>query len=262
MRISDFVTQLSSGMARTNRFTVMITLPNTMSGQSQFNQLLLFCDQVQLPGVAVNTVPNRTFGEIRETPTEFNYEPINLSFYVDSTMYIKRYFDDWLKSIQQGQSRVFNYYRDYICPEMQILVQDTLDKNRLQVSLYECYPKSVSAIQMDYAGKDVMKLSVQMIYKYWEEVTIEAGGVADQTGNNLLNGNQTRSLSMMAGDVNQLAQIPQEYFSNFNSFQSNLAQNLKSNPNNVISLAENQIKTPINSAIDNSSLDITDILLT
>ena len=234
MKISDFVSQMSSGMARTNRFSVMLTLPDSLSGEglTPLRDLLLFCDQVQLPGITVNTVPNRTFGEVRETPTEFNYEPLQLSFYVDANMHIKAYFDGWAKSLQYGQERTFRYYDEYTSPQMQVMVQDTLDQTRFQVTLYEVYPKSIGAVQMDYASKDIMKLSVTFQYKYWEYTTVPV--------------DTTRSLGQVVPDLYNVKQIPQQYMSNFNDFQSNLAGNVKSNVNSQLGNLNAQLNQGIN----------------
>ena len=169
MNISDFVSQIGGGLARTNRFDVVITTPSSVDieGLIPGQELAMLCEQVQLPGLTINTTPIRTYGEVRETPYEFNYEPINMSFYVDNKMGVKILFDKWIKSIQDPTSRTFTYYQDYICPQLDIYVQDTLDNDRYMVRLFEAYPKSVGAVQMDYASKDIMKVTVQMMFKYW-----------------------------------------------------------------------------------------------
>jgi hypothetical protein len=46
-------------------------------------------------------------------------------------------------------------------------VYDADEKQRYIVTLYECYPKSIGAVQLDYSSKEVMKLQVSMNYKYW-----------------------------------------------------------------------------------------------
>jgi hypothetical protein len=189
MKISDFVTSLSGGIARTNRYSVVMDIPSVDgSGLTPLSDLLIFCDQVQLPGLNIQTAPNRTYGEVRETPYEFAYEPINFTFYADAGMHLNAYFSAWIKSIQYNGRRSFRYYDQYICPQMQILVQDTEDDTRYQVTLYECYPKSIGAIQLDYASKDVMKIPVTMIYKYWEYSVIDkpARGAGGQIGGRLL----------------------------------------------------------------------------
>jgi len=252
MKISDFVSSMSSGMARTNRFSVVMDIPSSaraVNGITPFKTLLLFCDQASLPGLQVNATPIRIFGEVRETPTEFNYEPVTLSFYVDQKMHVKSWFDNWITSIQNGNERTFKYYDEYVCKQMQILVQDTLDQSRYQVTLYEVWPKNVGSIQLDYAGKDIMKLSVTLQYKYWNYVAIDAP-VGNE--NTLLSGLQPaqqigadgqpiqqadavgRGLNQMAAiqpDIYKIQQIPQEYFSDINSFQANAQQNLMSSIN-------------------------------
>ncbi len=100
-----------------------------------------------------------------------NYEPITLSFFVDANMNVKKLFDAWINSIQLQDTRKFNYYDSYTCP-MKIYVQDTAEQNRYIVELFEVYPKTVNAIQLDYASRDVMKLQVTMMYKYWRSYQV------------------------------------------------------------------------------------------
>ena len=191
MKISDIVGQISNGLAKSNRFTVNLTPPSIvsyyMSGQgagstdyiantSNLNftsagyrglqKLLLLCDSAQLPGVNLNTAPTRTFGEVREIPYEVDYEPITLTFYVDADMNVKKLFDTWMLSTQVGDSRNFSYYDSYTT-KLSIYVQDMQENNRYIVDLYEVYPKTVGPVQVDFSNKDVMKLQVTMMYKYW-----------------------------------------------------------------------------------------------
>lgn len=175
MNVSDFVANISTGLARTNRFTVLFTPPQAALeglGLTSLRTVLLLCDSASLPGININTAQTRTFGEIREIPYELMYEPINLTFYVDAGMYVKKMFDSWIMYTQIRDTRKFNYYDNYVAKELQILVQDMANNNRYVVTMYEAFPKTVSQIQMDYAGRDVMKLNVQMTYKYWRSDTI------------------------------------------------------------------------------------------
>jgi hypothetical protein len=164
--LSKFIAQVKAGaMARTNRFAVLFSPPSGVS-PANLQNILLFCDTIQLPAMNYSTVQNRTFGEFREVPYERLYDPINMTFYVDVDMKVKTLFDNWMNVVQNPSTRTFNYYRDYIC-DVQIEVQDLNDNTRYEVTLYECYPKNIGAIQMDQASKDPMKLSVTLQYKYW-----------------------------------------------------------------------------------------------
>lgn len=174
MKITDFVSQIGkSGLARSNRYSVEMVIPSTTYSPNDYRKMLLFCDAVQLPGLNINTTENRTFGEVREMPYEFNYDPIQLSFYVDGDMIIKGIFDEWIQSIQKNNTRNFNYYKNYISDVVKITVEDLQDKPKYRVSLFEVYPKTIGIIQMGYAQKDIMKLDVTFAYKYWRSEVIK-----------------------------------------------------------------------------------------
>ena len=67
---------------------------------------------------------------------------------------------------------------------MQIHVEDTLDQKQYTVQLFEVYPKAVGAIELDYASKDIMKINVTLMFKYWEASRV----VSDKgTSNNPMN---------------------------------------------------------------------------
>jgi len=169
MSLENFIAEIKTGgLARTNRYTVYFDPPFKKGIQ----KTLLYCDQIQLPSLNLSTIQNRTFGEFREVPYEKLFGDINISFYVDTSMEVKFLFDEWMGYIQDPIKRTFNYYNDYTC-EMLIEVQDLMDNTRYGVILSECYPKTIGAVQLDYASKDIMKLSVTMQYKYFTTSVIE-----------------------------------------------------------------------------------------
>jgi len=160
--LNDFISLVKlGGLARTNRYTVLIPKFGDIA-----RDVLLLCDQVQLPGTNFNTADMRTYGETRKAPYERLYDDVNMSFYVDTSLTVKKFFDEWQNSIQNPISRNFNYYDDYTC-DIVIEVQDLKNRSRYGVKLFEAFPKSIGAVQLDYAGKDIMKLSVNFAYKYY-----------------------------------------------------------------------------------------------
>jgi hypothetical protein len=180
--IRDFIAQVKTGgLARNNRYAVIFVPPAAVSSSDRgdyktpdynsLNKVLLFCDQVQLPGLNYSTIQNRTFGEFREVPYERLFDAATFSFYVDTEFKVKKLFDEWSNGIQNPVTRNFNYYNSYTTP-LVIEVQDLNDKTRYQMTLHECYPKTIGSIQLDYASKDVMKIQVTMQYKYWTATPI------------------------------------------------------------------------------------------
>jgi len=172
MSVKNFISEIKSqGLARTNRFAVLFTPPANVN-PANLRKTLLFCDQAVLPGVNFSTIQNRSYGEVREVPYEKLFDTAQLTFHVDKEMQVKSMFDAWIGSIQNPITRTFEYYNNYVT-NMQIEVQDLQEKTRYEMTLYECYPKTISAISLDNAAKDTMKLTVTFQYKYWTSSTIQ-----------------------------------------------------------------------------------------
>jgi len=177
--IKEFVASVkNNGLSRTNRYAVMFTNIPWAEGQLLRNTTML-CEQVQLPGTNFNTSDTRTFGEVRKAPYERLYEDINMSFYVDIDMSVKTFFDFWMNQIQDPVSRNFNYYDNYKS-DIVIEVQDIQNKTRYNMMLREAFPKSIGAIQLDYNSKDIMKMSVNFAYKYYDVGSVYKLGEGEQ----------------------------------------------------------------------------------
>lgn len=163
--LNEFISTIkTTGLMPANRYKVNFIPPVMVRADLQL--LTLFCDSVALPGMTISTQQARSYGEIREIPYERIFDNINLSFYVDTSMGVKKIFDDWVNQIQNPLTRQIGWYNDYIT-DMTITVQDKSDGDVYSVTLYECYPKTIQQVTLDYTSKDVMKLSVSMNYKYW-----------------------------------------------------------------------------------------------
>jgi hypothetical protein len=170
-RLDEFISNVKTvGMARTNRFYVLMSPPTDDNWDTK-RVAMLFCDQVNLPGTNFATTPSRTFGETRELPYDKTYDNLTMTFYIDRQMKVKALFDNWINSVRNPVTRTFNYYDDYTSNIM-VFVQDLNDKTTYGIKLWECYPKTMSAVQMDNQSKDVMKLTVTFQYRYWEATTI------------------------------------------------------------------------------------------
>lgn len=164
MSLDAFIGEVRKGMSRTNRYEVNIPFPNTDTTGSKL--VSLFCDATNLPGMNIATAPQKIFGEIRQIPYERMFDPVNLSFYVDGDMEVKAAFERWIHLIFNQTSRTINYYNNYV-RNIDIVVKDVEDKTSYTLTLYEAYPKSIQTIQLSAESKDIMKMQVQMEYKYW-----------------------------------------------------------------------------------------------
>jgi len=215
--LNEFIaTVKSDGLMRSSRFAVSFSLPTVVAPgkySQDLRKILLYCDNINLPGMTIETTSAKTFGEIREMPYQKQYDNINMGFYVDNNMSVKLLFDAWMNAIQNPVSRTFNYYKDYTT-DITIIVYDIANKSRYAVTLFQAYPKTLNAVQMDYGNKEVMKLSVSMNYKYWQ-----SSQVYSTSGSSLSNTAQA-SPFLNGGFLGDSLSIPSTYFTNFNGFQT------------------------------------------
>lgn len=165
--LNEFIaTVKTQGLARTNRFSVNIASPVI---DEDLRMIHILCDSVSMPGISLNTTEQKVFGEVREIPIQPVYEPVTLTFYVDTNLGVKNMFEKWMNVIRDPQTRAFNYYSNYIAnTEIYVHRLDSDEDIVHKVTLYESYPKSLNAVQLDYGSKDVMKYSVTMNYKWYE----------------------------------------------------------------------------------------------
>ena len=217
--LNQFIANVKDGMAKTSHFTVSMTLPEAISNIPQINmqKVILFCDQAPLPGTSLGTAQVRSYGEFREVPYERLYEPVTLSFYVDSDMTVKFLFDVWMGLVQDEASRDFNYPREYTTDSIDIVVKNNESEGVYVSRLFNCYVKSIAPIQLDYAGKDVMKLSVTLMYQYYRVFLLapsrkEEANVPEERGPEQM---QDYNYGYDSSNV-----IPQSYFDDFAQFQT------------------------------------------
>lgn len=199
--LNQFISEVRTrGLANPNKFFVTITIPSSVPADNDALRLVgIFCDQAQLPDQTVSTAQVRTYGEIREVPYENLYGNVSLSFYVDSDYITKIFFDLWIQSISNTETRHWEYYDNFISPSIEITMYNNDGARVYGAILYECYPKTLQAITLDAGSKDAMKFSVSMNYKYWRPVKYSEAVAASPQLPGLPSGPMSDINSMVSG---------------------------------------------------------------
>lgn len=162
--LDEFIAEVKkSGMANANRYFVSIAGASKTIG--------LFCENAQLPGTQILSTPARTFGEVREVPYEIQYDPVNLSLYVDNNWEVKKFFDEWRLSVFNPTTRVSGYYKDYV-RNVTIYCYNKDNEECYTVELYEAFPKTIGAIALDYSNKEIPRLAITLQYAWWEPLIV------------------------------------------------------------------------------------------
>lgn len=214
--LKNFIAMVKTeGLMRTSRYTVSMRLPKSITNTPNMRKILLFCNDITIPGVTLVTNQLRIHGEVREAPNEKMFDNATMNFYVDNNMEVKKFFDSWMNSIQHPITRNFNYYDEYIT-EIKIDVEDTKDRKRYEITMFECYPKNVGQIQVGYDQKEVMKLQVSMNYKYWKSKAYDAPKETKESP-------WSRFLQMPTingRELTSLPSVPDQYMNDFGGFQN------------------------------------------
>ena len=220
-KLQEFIGHIKTGMAKTTHFEVLIARPPSLMTEpmnSNIRKIFLFCEQAQLPGMSYETNQVRSYGETKDVAYSKLYENINLSFYVDAGFLVKDFFNSWMNVIQDPITRDFNYPVTYLAPTIEIIVQDVQDIGRYSCTLYNAFPKSINAVQLDYAGKDVMKLQVSISYQYAENKVL--GNYNQVADTNIVP--ISPSLPSFDYGYDSFSTIPDNYFNNFTGFQDQI----------------------------------------
>lgn len=239
--LQDFISLVKTkGLAKTSHFSVFFT-PVTLNTVSNLNteSLMMFCSQVNLPGINIATNPAKIFGETFEFAYEKIYGPITLNFYVDANLEVKKIFDSWIEQIQDPITKKFGYYSDYTT-DMEIFVYNSEQKKVYSMKLYEAYPKTISDIQMDYsASGGFMNLQVTFSYRFFETF----GNIQSTSPNTEIPSNAI--IDSNSGVINGDVPTLKSYVEDFDKFQ----KDLMSNVNDKISGATQKVSSTAKSAM-------------
>lgn len=177
--ITDFISTIKGvGLAKQNHYTFTMIPPNKVyafgdgTHGMDLRMLQLLCSSCTLPGVNIDTVQHRTFGEAYQMPNDKTYGNVVSTFYVDGNLDVKKLFDQWSEVIMDPVSRTFNFYSDYTT-NIAIIIYDSHGYPHYEVVLEDAYPKSINDITLAYSNHDFMTLDVTWAYRKWSSFQIE-----------------------------------------------------------------------------------------
>lgn len=151
------------GLARTNRFEVLIPLPTRLA-TDRGRDLTLLCESALLPGKQITSTEWSVYGHAIKIPTNFIQEDVTCLFNVTNDFYVKRIFDRWQNSVINNETYLLNY-DDEFKVDMRIRQLDENNQVVYEMVLLGAYPISVQPIMFDNnADQQTQKLSVTFTY--------------------------------------------------------------------------------------------------
>jgi hypothetical protein len=139
-------------------------------------KISLRCESISLPGM--NLTSSIDPGGYSVQPQVVDgvsfAETINMTFQSSSDLEERVLFEKWQQLAWDRANWNIRYYDQYT-GSVEIYILDMQKNKKYGVKLYDCYPKTVSDVALNFApATDIVKINVAMQYKYWETMNIKA----------------------------------------------------------------------------------------
>lgn len=180
--INSFLGHLNAQkeFAYASKFNCMITVPSFLESLNYGRELILSCENAELPGVEVSQIELRHYSFTQRVPAKLSFAPITVLFYCTGKMMEKRFFDTWADNTIPFNTGLVEYPLDAGVYSTVTINQFDLQGNiSYAVKLIDAYPISVSPLILNWADDSVNKLQVVFAYKKWLTVDTQKMEISD-----------------------------------------------------------------------------------
>ena len=163
-----------------------------MAANGLSKKISLRCESISLPGMNLTSSidPGRYSVQPQVVDGVSFAETINMTFQSSSDLEERVLFERWQELAWDRANWNIRYYDQYT-GSVEIYILDMQKNKKYGVKLYDCYPKTVSDVALNFApATDIVKINVAMQYKYWETMNIKAQprGLGDKLLDNIKGG--------------------------------------------------------------------------
>ena len=178
--VKEMVGTLSrQGVSKSSDYRVNIQLPGVASRtfNAGIQDLTLRAEAVELPGRSIQAVTYRDYGAPREIGYASLYQNLSVTFLCSRDLRERALFTNWQdaiigdhRKVNFADARSFNtgYYEEYTA-DMEILKYDERGEKMFTVKVIEAYPRTVNAMPLAYSSDELMRVTVQFQYRYFQE---------------------------------------------------------------------------------------------
>ena len=164
--------------ARPNLFEVHIEPKNNINSHL-LRRLNINCFSATIPDVSFATY-DRDADDTAIAYTRL-FGDFTLGFYCHQDMKEYKIMQDWTKLIVNPKKRCWvGFYDDYVA-DIIVYTLDRQQKKSMTTTIWEAYPKSISAISLAYDASDIIKINVTFMYAGYSQ-TYQPGQVQDING--------------------------------------------------------------------------------
>ena len=173
--ITDFMSKLDAlgSYAKRNRFTVEIIPPTTLNTEVPASQIEFLVKGVTFPARTFGSTTYRRGGKFGlEVPYEVTEENVTITFLGTNDWKARKFWYDWHEHIQSNSSYNMNYYKDFIGTVTISVYKEEADAATSpthQVTLHECWPKTIGAIELGWESTELVDFTIDIGYSWWTQ---------------------------------------------------------------------------------------------
>lgn len=166
---------------------------------------------VNAPGIELITQTVKDTGLNRRVVVDKDYGNVTTTFYCDSTMVVKAFFDKWLHDTIATNGGKFQYPSEYIVSSMGISHVTAAKNEVYTITLTNAYPIAVSEVSMSHDSNAPLSFSVVWTFDSWSgnviaqpDVKIPQPGLESVINKVLNEANKFRALATDPTKVNAI----------------------------------------------------------
>jgi len=167
MSLQKFIGNINriNGLAKTNRFEVLIILPPIASRSGiSGEELSLMCETAELPGKSLQTAEAKVYGPTYKIPYQKQFQDISLTFLCSNLGTERSFFNGWIEYIMPSSTNNIRF-RDSYETTIQISHLTESDSIIRKIILRDAFPIGYASQQLNWGDDGFQKLTVQFAYR-------------------------------------------------------------------------------------------------
>jgi len=140
-----------------------------------------FCSAISMPERTVEMKEVKHHGPAYKIAIDYKSADITATFYADKFLRERSYFELWQKAAFSNQSHNFNFYDNYVSDVNifqlgQFASRNERDDVTYAVKLFDCFPKTISAVEYSYDANTIQTFQVTFGFRYWINYFLDRSG--------------------------------------------------------------------------------------
>lgn len=188
--VMGFLSHFKEGIAKPSRYRVEFHLPkgvNLQAGQIGVNSestvaqitgmqnyfnakggIDIKCHNATFPQRSLLTSEHRQNSAPFRVPYSSTYDPVTFSFYADSTLDTREYFEIWQGAVVNFGTNTMNFYDEFVA-DIKMFQLNDLGEDSYSVELIEAYPINIGIVDSSYAQQNAYQtITVTMSFRSWK----------------------------------------------------------------------------------------------